>query len=348
MSFEQRHKRILKPASVQPSMKETLSFKMLQKAPQNKPTIAIKPSNIPKPLYLIGPKSGEAIKEDQKSASPDCKNGAIKKYQKNSNNFTSILSSPSIGNCPKDCCGILNKQLLEQQQQVHHSPQCSVSNGNGNSDHGINGLEKILKSPTDSKNSSIDSSLSSSSGGFKDADFLTKTKLVYELYDKEDNLMQKHNQSNENLSQIDQNQSNQSKIHEIQSRLIAQQQQQLGQQQNDSMIAPKQPQNIQQLSQYKNSSKQLEQVLAQRFDKETRLKPILSSANMTEKGTKRLSQVSFEEAQTNVGAALAGNFSKKIQQKLQEEMKQQCQIIKDKYLIEKVPVQEHYKEFLVK
>lgn len=51
---------------------------------------------------------------------------------------------------------------------------------------------------------------------------------------------------------------------------------------------------------------------------------------------------------SSLTSQLTLNISKQIQQKLQQEMKQQCEIIKEKFLIEKVPVQIDYRDFVVR
>lgn len=355
---------------------------MLQQNIKAKPIIPTKPANIPKPNFLIvsgGNGDGSSVhskalpsKNTHNEKPPNnVSMGGVKK--KDFSHFT-IPSSPNIGDCANDCCGIailnnaiLNNKHLEQQLRDNHHANSMHSNGhanneengnrnrneNGNGNGNSNGLQnKKLKTPTDSFDSS---SLSSSSGGFKDAEFLTKTKVAYDLYDKEDNIMQLNNQnnkSNENLSQA-QAQSpaqqllpivaTQSKVLEIQSKLIAQQQQQQNKLQN-STTNTMAPVNIHNSSQYQKSSKELEKVLVFRIDKENCQKQI------QEKSIKRLSKGFDDVPENNVAALtqqIAANISKQIQQKLQEEMKQQCQMIKDKLLIEKIPVQQHYNDYVV-
>lgn len=350
---------------------------MLQQNIKPKPIIPTKPANIPKPNFLIvsgGNGDGSSVhsktlplKNTHNEIPPNnVSMGGVKK--KDYSHFT-IPSSPNIGDCANDCCGIailnnaiLNNKHLEQlrSNDNHHANSMhsnghgnNEENGNGNGNSNSNGLQnKKLKTPTDSFDSS---SLSSSSGGFKDAEFLTKTKVAYDLYDKEDNIMQLNNQnnkSNENLSQAQQPQSaqqplpivaTQSKVLEIQSKLIAQQQQQQNKLQN-STTNTMAPVNIHNSSQYQKSSKELEKVLVFRIDKENCQK------QTQEKAIKRLSKGFDDVPENNVAALtqqIAANISKQIQQKLQEEMKQQCQMIKDKLLIEKIPVQQHYNDYVV-
>lgn len=327
-----------------------------------KPTIPTKPANIPKPNFLIvssGNGDGSSVHSKTQYSkithneipSNNVSIGGVKK--KDFSHFT-IPSSPNIGDCTNDCCGIailnnviLNNKHLEQQLHSNNHTNSMHSNGHGNNEE--NGLQNMkLKTPTDSFDSS---SLSSSSGGFKDTDYLTKTKVAYEMYDKHDNIMQlnnHNNKSNENLSQTLTQQplplplavgvavASQSKVLEIQSKLIAQQQQ--------NKLQNTTPVNIQNSTQYQKSSKELEKVLVFRIDKENCQK------QSQDKTVKRLSKGFDDVPENNVAALtqqIAANITKQIQQKLQEEMKQQCQMIKDKLLIEKIPVQQHYHDYVV-
>lgn len=356
---------------------------MLQQNIKSKPIIPTKPANIPKPNFLIvsgGNGDGSSVhskplpSKNQHNEIPpnNVPMGGAKK--KDFSHFT-IPSSPNIGDCANDCCGIailnnaiLNNKHLEQQLRSNdnhhansmHSNGHGINEENGNSNGNSNEMQNnknMLKTPTDSFDSS---SLSSSSGGFKDVEFLTKTKVAYDLYDKEDNIMQlnnHNNKSNENLSQDAQPSpppppvqhqplpivASQSKVLEIQSKLIAQQQQQQNKLQNSTTNSTT-PVNIHNSSQYQKSSKDLEKVLVFRIDKENCQK------QSQERNIKRLSKGFDDVPENNVAALtqqISANISKQIQQKLQEEMKQQCQMIKDKFLIEKIPVQQHYNDYVV-
>lgn len=95
----------------------------------------------------------------------------------------------------------------------------------------------------------------------------------------------------------------------------------------------------QSISQYQQSSKQigsnLEQMLAQRLEKENRIK----SSNK-----KNDDLVATTTApSTLIPSNKVSTIQKHIQQKLQEEMKQQIKTIQDKHLIEKRLPQQHYK-----
>lgn len=97
---------------------------------------------------------------------------------------------------------------------------------------------------------------------------------------------------------------------------------------------PKSNNNIQSISQYQQSSKQLEQMLAQRLEKENRLKSNKKNDDSVSATT---------TASTLIPSNKVSTIQKHIQQKLQEEMKQQIKTIQDKHLIEKRWPQQHYK-----
>jgi flagellar biosynthesis GTPase FlhF len=320
-----------------------------------KPVIAAKPK-IPKSSYVIVSGNGKAIvnktaihlnKSNNETTreipfdNPTCSNagdgkGAIKKnLSVNNGNGNSLPLSPNMSIiCANDCCGILNNKEMASQR---NNEKNDTQNGIADENNKLNLVSKKLKTPSDS----FDSSLSSSSGGFKDHDFLVKTKIAYEIYDREDNLVQ-HPRKPESPPAT--NNINHSKIHEIQSKLLTAQQENLQHKTTNAEHFS----NIQQSSHnnIQKQKKQLEQVLAQRIDKENRLKPILAGVNSAlEKSSRRSTQVSFEDKQSQEEVDL--NLSKIIAQKLQQEMKQQCQMIKDKFLIERVPVQLHYHDYLV-
>jgi hypothetical protein len=184
---------------------------------------------------------------------------------------------------------------------------------------------------------SFDSSGSSSSGGFKDSDFVAKTKAMYEMYDKEDRVAQSDSDNTHHVM------IGHSKVQEIQSKLFAQKQQQQQQQQqqqvnNEHSITI----NRQQIQ---KSSRELEKLLGMRLEKEGGAHKVPITHNQ-EKPVRGLSKDETDDIVGMTGQ-LGINISRQIQQKLQQEMKQQCEIIKEKYLIEKVAVQQHYRDYVV-
>lgn len=140
-----------------------------------------------------------------------------------------------------------------------------------------------------------------------------------------------------------------SKVQEIQSKLFAAQQLQQAHQNNlnnEHSIAV----NRQQIQ---KSSKELEKLLSMRVGHEKKA-AVIANANHDKPPTvRRLSKGCDDNNDdangiVNLTSQLALNISKQIQHKLQQEMKQQCEIIKEKFLIEKIPVQQHYKDYVVK
>lgn len=239
-------------------------------------------------------------------------------------------SSPSLG-CSNDCCGIiLNSNSHKQGLQGHkNGTSCSLSSAStvAKSCFPIEDTKQLKSKKYEqgrikSSSDSVDSSLSSSSGGFKDPDFITRQTMAFELY--------KNRDTNTSSS---------------------------------STCITKPPQHIQSISQYQKSSKQLEQMLAQRLEKSLALGGGGPSATIVMAGTPPVhpstathlrarsidtgmgsSSLSTSNSSSGSGCYLGSStIPKQIQQKLQEEMKMQCKNIKEKYLIEKRHPQEHYK-----
>nr|XP_029717851.1 ras-GEF domain-containing family member 1B-A isoform X1 [Aedes albopictus] len=239
-------------------------------------------------------------------------------------------SSPSLG-CSNDCCGIiLNSNSHKQGLQSHkNGTNCSLSSAStvAKSCFPIED-SKLLKSKKSeqgrikSSSDSVDSSLSSSSGGFKDPDFIARQTMAFELY--------KNRDTNTSSS---------------------------------STCITKPPQHIQSISQYQKSSKQLEQMLAQRLEKSLALggggpsATIVMAAGTPPVHPSTATHFRARSIDTGMGSSSlstsagssggcylgSSTIPKQIQQKLQEEMKMQCKNIKEKYLIEKRHPQEHYK-----
>jgi len=100
-------------------------------------------------------------------------------------------------------------------------------------------------------------------------------------------------------------------------------------------------------SQYHKSSKQLEHLLAQRIDKEIRLKGGPSSTASTAAATpiatnKRISTHSASMDEVDDSSAMS-TMRRQFVQKLQEELKNKSKDIQQKHLIERRLPQEHYK-----
>jgi hypothetical protein len=286
-----------------------------------KPPIAAKPKITQKTNVVI-------VGSDAKTKKEQCSEN-FPLVSQDANHFSSLPSSPpNISDCANDCCGILHNKQLEC---MKNNKNGSYSNGASTDEENDSDFRKLdhktfVEQLFKTSSQSFDSS-SSSSGGFKDYDYVTKTKVAYETFDKEDQV------SDEPASY--QVPIGNSKVQEMKSKLLAQQQQQ---QQNHSSNEPSIVINRQKVQ---KSSRELEKVLGLRIDKNPQLK--------VDKSLKRMSK-SFEEGSENVAAIssqIGANISMQIQKKLTEEMKQQCEMIKEKFLIEKVPVQQHYSDFMV-
>ncbi|XP_055614567.1 uncharacterized protein LOC129760911, partial [Uranotaenia lowii] len=249
-------------------------------------------------------------------------------------------SSPNMG-CSNDCCGIIlnshNHKQTTQPSSLAHSKNgtsCSLSSATNSIKHTLNaklfseeskppkGSRKQEETRIKSSSDSVDSSLSSSSGGFRDPEFIARQTMAFELYKSRDAATSS----------------------------------------SSSNCITKPPQHIQSISQYQKSSKQLEQMLAQRLEKSLALggpsgstPPVHPNTTAThfrarsiDTGISGGSLSTFNAAgssSSSTGGCFLGGSTipKQIQQKLQEEMKLQCKNIKDKFLIEKRHPQEHYK-----
>ncbi|XP_055615833.1 uncharacterized protein LOC129761975 isoform X1 [Toxorhynchites rutilus septentrionalis] len=271
---------------------------------------------------------GDSLNTPTASSSSPRKNETAKKFA----DKKTTPSSPNLG-CTNDCCGIIlnpNKQSL---QHSKNGTNCSLSSAGtvtnpygktclGTEDTKQTKTRKFEDNRIKSSSDSVDSSLSSSSGGFRDADFIARQAMAFELY---------------------------------KNREVAPS--------TSSNCITKPPQHIQSISQYQKSSKQLEQMLAQRLEKSLALGgPSGPSAAVVMVGgtppvypntATHLRARSIDtgiansnlSTPTSTGGCFLGSSTipKQIQQKLQEEMKMQCKNIKEKFLIEKRHPQEHYK-----
>ena len=116
-----------------------------------------------------------------------------------------------------------------------------------------------------------------------------------------------------------------SKVQEIKKKMLAQTN--LNQQNHSSIV-------INNRQHVTKTSRELEKVLGSRNDKNFQ-----HNQKVTKSGNKF--SKSFDENVTET------NVSLQIHKKLAEEMKQQCEIIKEKFLLEKMPVQQNYNDYLV-
>lgn len=294
-----------------------------------KPPIATKPKLTQKPNVIIfGRGENSHQPKNGKKNDSSCADNQPLLSAKNVKNITLPASPPNWDN-NDDCCGILNHKHIEDcLQRLKKTTNETMLNGNAllenndscfqNENDKHNTAEKSLKISSHSCDS-----LSSSSGGFKDVEYVTKTRVAYDVYDKEE----KYTVS-ENKLPI-----GSSKVQEMKSKLLAQQLQQQKYHPSSGLPVPICRQQI------LKSSKQLEKVLGLRA-------PQPQTYSKQEKMVKRLSK-SFDDAQDTVASSASQDkdtVSKHLQQRITEEMKE---MIKEKYLIEKIPIQLHYEEFMV-
>ncbi|XP_058811821.1 uncharacterized protein LOC131676632 isoform X1 [Topomyia yanbarensis] len=237
-------------------------------------------------------------------------------------------SSPNLG-CANDCCGIILNSNNQKQslQQSKNGTNCSPSSG-GTANNAFGKIYKEDSKPPKCRkwdenriktsSDSVDSSLSSSSGGFRDPDFIARQTMAFELY-----------KSRETTTS------------------------------SSSTCITKPPQHIQSISQYQKSTKQLEQMLAQRLEKSLALGagsstvtsgvPPVHPNSATHLRARSIDTGIGSSNFTTTSSSGSGCFlgsstiPKQIQLKLQEEMKMQCKNIKEKFLIERRHPQEHYK-----
>lgn len=239
-------------------------------------------------------------------------------------------SSPSLG-CTNDCCGIILNSSSHKQglPSSKNGTNCSLSSASTVAKSCFSmEASKLIKTKKaeegriKSSSDSVDSSLSSSSGGFRDPDFIARQTMAFELYKSRDTTNS-----------------------------------------SSSTCITKPPQHIQSISQYQKSSKQLEQMLAQRLEKSLALGGggpsvalVMSASGTPPVHPNTATHLRARSIDTGIGNSSLSTCSssggcylgsstipKQIQQKLQEEMKMQCKNIKEKYLIEKRHPQEHYK-----
>jgi hypothetical protein len=258
-------------------------------------------------------------------------------YQIPYHHHPQYLLSSSLGECTNNV----------QHRQNYDDNAFANGTTEANGSQHLTSENNEIKSPIDNNKSynhtpshSFDSS-SSSSGGFRDVDYVAKAKAMYEMHDKNNSI-----DHHESMSPHQQHNIGHSKVQEIQSRLLQQQQQIIQNHANNE-----EPMITINRKQLQKSQQELEKLFGMRVaasEKEirhhqkvqTQEKPVL---RMLSRG----SDDELDHCSNSLASQLTLNISKQIQQKLQQEMKQQCEAIKEKYLIEKIPVQQHYRDYMV-
>ncbi|KAG5677224.1 hypothetical protein PVAND_007000 [Polypedilum vanderplanki] len=325
-----------------------------------KPPIPAKPKNVQKTNYVVIPQTDHSTSSGNNNhhhihSAPRAIPTPTRNVTRNANaeqqftvgsanHFSSSTSSSPLHHYQQHRTVEFTNDFLNKQQQMEINMQRHNNNHNGTHFNGASeqndygrhkNVNEIVDKSFHTPSHSFDSS-SSSSGGFRELDFIAKTKAVYEMFEKSE----RNDFEATSVPYV-----GHSKVQEIQSRLLAQQQQLQLQQQQQQQNNHNELTRAINREQIQKSSKELEKLLGMRVEKKM---PIVPNNNQ-EKPVRRLSK-SFDEVDdsgiANLTNKLALNISKQIQQKLQQEMKQQCEIIKEKYLIEKVEVQQHYKDYV--
>jgi hypothetical protein len=256
-------------------------------------------------------------------------------HKRDDNNPFTIMPSSSLpppstnfSDCNDSCCGFLNNPIDSSTTidngKMHSFGFTNVSNFIL---HDHREIEDHIKFADRILSQTFDSSSSPSSGGSRELDIVTKTVAAFEVFEKEEN---GHHVSLPPTQPV-----GSSKIEEMKSRLFKQ-----NEKQNHTSGELGISINRQQVQ---KSSKELEKILGMRMKTMT-MNPTSTSSNShgrEDKLAKRLSR-SFDDIDDD------NNFTaKSIHKKLNEEMKQKSDKIKEKFLIEKVPAQQHYKDFMV-
>lgn len=263
-----------------------------------------------------------------------------------------VPSSPNLA-CSNDCCGIPLPGTSSKQQMNHNH-----NNNNNNIKETVTCNQSQRPVDQRSSNDSLDcsSSISSNSGGFKDPEFIARQ-----------NEFERHLESGKLKMVIGETRFNSSgastekSLHETQSVVRKQLPESTNQSQQEQLSnrSTKPVQN----TFFQQSTKQLEQMLAQRIEKENRCVQQQQQHQINKKkrttsamGTSRApesttgnncvqDQVTTSQASTSLckQEPNISTLQKQFQHRLHDEMKLHCKSIQEKHLIEKRLPQEHYK-----
>lgn len=330
----------------------------IEKEKRVKPVIPAKPTFIPPPAnnrqsMLVQATSSQRsttfrsisnIENQQKSPHP-----ARAKCSKSTTSHI-VPSSPNLV-CANDCCGIPLPGTSSKQQTNHN---------HNNNNNNIKETCKQVQRPTDhtrSSNDSLDcsSSISSNSGGFKDPDYIARQNEF------ERNNHLESGKLNMVIGDIDSRfnftaSSIEKPSKEPQSTVVKTQlPESTSQQEQSSNRNMKTAQN----TFFQQSTKQLEQMLAQRIEKENRCvqqqhQNSKKKRITTTTGTSRTETTTGNCVQDQITSSQASSslskqepnistLQKQFQHRLHDEMKLHCKSIQEKHLIEKRWPQEHYK-----
>ncbi|XP_037045635.1 ras-GEF domain-containing family member 1B-A-like isoform X1 [Bradysia coprophila] len=255
-----------------------------------------------------------------------------------------VPSSPNLA-CSNECCGIPLPGTSSKQQTNHNH-----NNNNNNVKETCNQSQR----PGDqrSSNDSLDcsSSISSNSGGFKDPEFIARQNdFERNLENSKLKMVIGDNDSRFNSATA----STEKSLHESQS-TTAKKVESTNQSQQEQLSNRSSKTGTNTF--FQQSTKQLEQMLAQRIEKENRCVQQQQQHQINKK-KRTTSAMGTSRPETTTGNCVPDQASsslckqepnisalqKQFQHRLHDEMKLHCKSIQEKHLIEKRFPQEHYK-----
>lgn len=260
-----------------------------------------------------------------------------------------VPSSPSLV-CSNDCCGIPLPGTSSKQQASHNH-----NNNNNNIKEACNQSQRPVDQRSSNDSLDCSSSISSNSGGFKDPDYIARQKEFERTSHLESSKLKMV------IGDIDSRfnctaPSLEKPLHGSQSAVIKKQLPestiQCQQETSNRNIKPSQNTFFQQ------STKQLEQMLAQRIEKENRcVQQQQQQQHQINKKKRTTSVIGTSKQESTAGNCVQDQAStslskqepnistlqKQFQHRLHDEMKLHCRSIQEKHLIEKRLPQEHYK-----
>lgn len=332
-----------------------------EKEKRVKPIVPAKPTFIPPPANNRQSVLVQATPSQRSTTFRSIKN--IENQQKSphartkcSKSTTShiVPSSPNLV-CSNDCCGIPLPGTSSKQHTIHNH-----NNNNNNVKETCNQSQRRITDHTRSSNDSLDcsSSISSNSGGFKDPDYIARQSEF------ERNSHLESGKLKMVIGDIDSHfnctaASIEKPLHEPQSAVIKKQTPESTSQQSQQEQSSNRSTKTAQNTFFQQSTKQLEQMLAQRIEKENRCVQQQHQINKKKRitsaiGTLRTESTTGNCVQDQVTSAQASSslckqepnistLQKQFQHRLHDEMKLHCKSIQEKHLIEKRWPQEHYK-----
>lgn len=259
-----------------------------------------------------------------------------------------VPSSPSLV-CSNDCCGIPIPGTSSSKQQANHNH----NNNNNNTKETCNQAQRPVDQRSSNDSLDCSSSISSNSGGFKDPDYIARQKKFERTG---------HLESSGKLKMVIGDidgrfnctaPSIEKSLHEPQSEVVKKQLPESTNQPQQEHITNRNVKTAQNTL-FQQSTKQLEQMLAQRIEKENRCvqqhqinkkkrTTVAMGTSRSESTTGNCVQDPVASSSLNKQEPNISTLQKQFQHRLHDEMKMHCKTIQEKHLIEKRWPQEHYK-----